>query len=78
MSSITLRGLDHTSTLVLINSKRQTSAGTTSNEGEGYVDINIIPQIALKQVHILKEGATAAYGSDAISGVVNFFNSRRF
>ena len=78
MSSITLRGLDHTSTLVLINSKRQTSAGTTSNEGEGYVDINIIPQIALKQVHILKEGATAAYGSDAISGVVNFLTQDDF
>jgi outer membrane receptor for ferrienterochelin and colicin len=55
MSSITLRGLDHASTLVLINNKRQTSAGTTSHEGEGYVDINIIPQIALKQVQILKE-----------------------
>ncbi|MDC0454351.1 TonB-dependent receptor plug domain-containing protein, partial [Gammaproteobacteria bacterium] len=78
MSSITLRGLDHTSTLVLINSKRQTSAGTTSNEGEGYVDINIIPQIALKQVHILKEGATTAYGSDAISGVVNFLTQDDF
>ena len=78
MSSVTLRGLDHTSTLVLINSKRQTSAGTTSNEGEGYVDINIIPQIALKQVHILKEGATAAYGSDAISGVVNFLTQDDF
>ena len=78
MSSITLRGLDHASTLVLINNKRQTSAGTTSHEGEGYVDINIIPQIALKQVQILKEGATTAYGSDAISGVVNFLTHDDF
>ena len=72
MSSITLRGLDNASTLILINSKKQTSAGTTSNEGEGYVDINIIPQIALKEIQILKEGASTAYGSDAIAGVVNF------
>ena len=78
MSSITLRGLDHASTLVLINNKRQTSAGTTSHEGEGYVDINIIPQIALKQIQILKEGATTAYGSDAISGVVNFLTHDDF
>ena len=78
MTSITLRGLDHASTLVLINSKKQTSAGTTSNEGEGYVDINIIPQIALKQIQILKEGATSAYGSDAISGVVNFLTQDNF
>ena len=72
MSSITLRGLDNASTLILINSKKQTSAGTTSNEGDGYVDINIIPQIALKEIQILKEGASTAYGSDAVAGVVNF------
>ena len=78
MSSITLRGLDNASTLILINSKKQTSAGTTSNEGEGYVDINIIPQIALKEIQILKEGASTAYGSDAIAGVVNFLTYEDF
>ena len=35
--------------LVLINKKRQTHAGTPSDEGEGYIDINIIPEIALEQ-----------------------------
>jgi len=78
MSSLTLRGLDKTSTLILINSKRQTSAGTTSNEGEGYVDINIIPQIALKEVQIFKEGASSIYGSDAVAGVVNFITYDQF
>ena len=78
MSSITLRGLDHSSTLVLINNKRQTAAGTTSNDGEGYIDINIIPQIALREVQILKEGASSAYGSDAIAGVVNFLTYKNF
>ena len=78
MAAITLRGLDHASTLLLINSKRQTFAGTPSHEGEGYIDANIIPEIALKQIEILKEGATSMYGSDAVAGVVNIFTQRNF
>ena len=78
MSNITLRGLDHASTLVLINSKRQTFSGTTSQEGEGYIDTNIIPVIAFEKVEILKEGATSLYGSDAIAGVINFFTYKKF
>jgi iron complex outermembrane receptor protein len=78
MAAITLRGLDHSATLLLINSKRQTFAGTPSNEGEGYIDINIIPEIALKQVEILKEGATSLYGSDAVAGVVNMITHTDF
>ena len=76
MSNITLRGLDHASTLVLINSKRQTFSGTTSQEGEGYIDTNIIPVIAFEKVEILKEGATSLYGSDAVAGVINFLPIR--
>ena len=72
MASITLRGLDHSSTLILINSKRQTFAGTAANDGEGYIDVNIIPEIAIQRIEILKEGATSLYGSDAIAGVINF------
>jgi iron complex outermembrane receptor protein len=78
MAAITLRGLDHSATLLLVNSKRQTFAGTPSNEGEGYIDINIIPEIALKQVEILKEGATSLYGSDAVAGVVNMITHTDF
>ncbi|MGY8793086.1 MAG: TonB-dependent receptor, partial [Gammaproteobacteria bacterium] len=72
MAAITLRGLDHASTLVLINTKRQTHAGTPSHEGEGYIDVNIIPEIALERIEILKDGATSLYGSDAVAGVINF------
>ena len=78
MSNITLRGLDHASTLVLINSKRHTFSGTTSQEGEGYIDVNIIPIIAFEKVEILKEGATSLYGSDAVAGVINFFTYKDF
>ena len=42
MASITLRGLEHSSTLLLLNSKRHTFAGTPSNQGEGYIDVNIV------------------------------------
>jgi iron complex outermembrane receptor protein len=78
MATITLRGLDHASTLVLINKKRQTHSGTPSNEGEGYIDINIIPEIALERIEILKDGATSLYGSDAIAGVINFQTFQQF
>jgi len=78
MSAITLRGLDHASTLVLLNNKRQTFAGTPSHEGEGYIDINIIPEIALRRTEILKEGATSLYGSEAVAGVVNFITHDEF
>ena len=78
MASITLRGLDHSSTLLLINSKRHTFAGTPSNQGEGYIDVNIIPEIAIKRIEILKEGATSLYGSDAVAGVVNVLTQKDF
>jgi iron complex outermembrane recepter protein len=78
MAAITLRGLDHASTLVLINTKRQTHAGTPSHEGEGYIDINIIPEIALERIEILKDGATSLYGSDAVAGVINFHTYHAF
>ena len=78
MAAVTLRGLDHASTLVLLNSKRQTFAGTPSHEGEGYIDVNIIPEIALKRIEILKEGATSTYGSDAVAGVINFITQDNF
>ena len=78
MSAITLRGLDHASTLVLINKKRQTHAGTPSHEGEGYIDVNIIPEIALNRIEILKDGATSLYGSDAVAGVINFQTYKKF
>ena len=78
MAAITLRGLDQASTLLLINSKRQTFAGTPSNEGEGYIDANIIPEIALKRIEVLKEGATSLYGSDAVAGVINIITHKSF
>ncbi len=78
MSSITLRGLDASATLLLLNSRRHTFSGTPSNNGNGYIDANIVPEIAIEKVEILKEGATSIYGSDAIAGVINFLTFKEF
>ncbi|EGG30777.1 TonB-dependent receptor [Aequoribacter fuscus] len=60
------------STLVLVNGKRQTIAAAVANDGSVFVDTSTIPMAALERVEILKEGATATYGSDAVAGVANF------
>ncbi len=73
-----LRGLPPDSTLVLVNGKRRhrSSAITTWSwglaEGAHGPDIASIPAIALKRVEVLRDGAAAQYGSDAVAGVLNF------
>lgn len=73
-----LRGLAADHTLVLVNSKRRHRAavitwlGNGVNDGAQGADISVIPSIALKQVEVLRDGAAAQYGSDAIAGVINF------
>lgn len=73
----TLRGLGPDQTLVLINGKRRhTTALLNINgsvgRGTAAVDINLIPSAALERVEVLRDGAAAQYGSDAIAGVINF------
>lgn len=77
-SNINLRGLGLSSTLVLINGRRQTISGATSNDGSVFVDTSTIPVDAIQRVEILKEGAASTYGSDAIAGVVNFILRKDF
>lgn len=73
-----LRGLPSDSTLVLLNGKRRHRASVIAflgggiNDGAQGADISVIPSIALKQVEVLRDGAAAQYGSDAIAGVMNF------
>ncbi len=72
-----LRGLPPDSTLVLVNGKRRHRAsvipefGGISNGSHG-ADISAIPAIALDRVEVLRDGAAAQYGSDAIAGILNF------
>lgn len=73
-----LRGLPTDSILILVNGKRRHRSGViyeyTSglNLGAHGVDLEPIPSIALKSVEVLRDGAAAQYGSDAIAGVINF------
>ena len=77
-SNVNLRGLGLSSTLVLINGKRQTISGAKAQDGSVFVDTSSIPAIALERLEVLKEGAAAAYGSDAVAGVVNFITKDEF
>ncbi len=73
-----LRGLPPDNTLILVNGKRRHRGAVISFLGGGVSDgaqgpdVSVIPGIALKQVEVLRDGASAQYGSDAIAGVINF------
>lgn len=75
---VNLRGLSSDSTLILLNGKRRHRASVIAFQGGGVndgaqgPDISVIPSVALKQVEVLRDGAAAQYGSDAIAGVMNF------
>ena len=70
-SGISLRGLGTASTLVLLNGRRIAPYGLADDGQKVFADLNIIPMEAVERVEILKDGASAIYGSDAIGGVVN-------
>jgi outer membrane receptor protein involved in Fe transport len=72
-SNVELRGLGAQRTLVLLNGRRIGILGNTTTSA---VDINMVPLNLIERVEILKEGAGAVYGSDAIAGVVNFITRK--
>src|SRR5437870_6256456 len=73
-----LRGLLAKETLVLVDGKRVALGSLNAVGFSGGVDINLIPFPMIDHVDILKDGASAVYGSDAIAGVVNFFLVHKF
>ena len=73
-SSANLRGLGASNTLVLLNGRRVSTHGAKGNA----VDLNSIPFSAIERVEILKDGASAIYGTDAIAGVINFITRKDF
>ncbi|KDA02153.1 TonB-dependent receptor [Hyphomonas oceanitis SCH89] len=76
-SNINLRGLGPARTLVLINGHRQTyHPYSIGEQAQLFVDTNNIPAAAIGRIEVLKDGAAALYGSDAIAGVVNFITNR--
>ena len=76
-SNINLRGLGPGRSLVLLNGRRQTfSPYAIGEQAQLFVDTNMIPSAAIGRIEVLKDGAAAVYGSDAIAGVVNFITRK--
>ncbi len=73
-ATVTLRGLPANNTLVLINGQRVAFDGMAGDS----VDLNSIPTSAIDRIEILKDGASAIYGSDAIAGVINIIMKQEF
>ena len=74
LSAANLRGQGPAATLVLLNGRRVAAHGLTGSA----VDVNQIPFAAIERVEVLKDGASAIYGTDAIGGVINFITRTNF
>ena len=70
-----LRGIGANKTLVLLNGRRLSNNATSTSAGSG-VDLNTIPFAAIDRVEVLRDGASALYGTDAIGGVINFITKK--
>jgi len=70
-ASISLRGLGADATLVLVNGRRVAISAFAESITTNFVDINSIPVAAIERIEVLKDGASAVYGSDAVAGVIN-------
>ena len=77
-AAISLRGFGSDATLVLINGRRVAVSAFAENIANSFVDINSIPVSAIERIEILKDGASAVYGSDAVAGVVNIIMRKDF
>lgn len=76
LNTVALRNLGPTRTLVLVNGRRYVS-GVSVGAGYG-VDLNSIPTASIKRIEVLTGGQSAAYGSDAVAGVINIITHDRF
>lgn len=73
-----MRGIGANKTLILLNGRRLANnalSGTNTSNGAG-VDLNLIPFAAIDRVEVLRDGASALYGTDAIGGVINFITKK--
>jgi iron complex outermembrane receptor protein len=77
-SAVSLRGLSTNSTLVLFDGLRAAYYPLADDGTRNFVDLNTIPDDIIEKVDVLKDGASSAYGADAIAGVVNIKTKRQF
>ena len=78
ISAVSIHGLTSLRTLVLLNGRRIAPYGIGFTGDSVSVDVNSIPLAAIERVEVLKDGASAIYGSDAIAGVINFILRKDF
>ncbi|HEV7351961.1 MAG TPA: TonB-dependent receptor [Brevundimonas sp.] len=77
VAQVNLRNLGLGATLVLVDGQRWTTSAAIAPDGSAFVDLNsLVPTIALERVEVLKDGASAVYGSDAVAGVMNLITRR--
>jgi iron complex outermembrane receptor protein len=77
-SGVSMRGLGKVSTLVLVNGRRIAQYALADAAQQNFTNIDAIPAAAIERIEILKDGASAIYGSDAIAGVVNIILRKNF
>jgi iron complex outermembrane receptor protein len=77
-SAVSLRGLSTNSTLVLFDGLRAAYYPLADDGSRNFVDLNTIPDDIVERVEVLRDGASSAYGADAIAGVVNIITKREF
>ena len=77
-SSVSLRGLSSSSTLVLFDGLRAASYPLADDATRNFVDLNTIPDDIVERIEVLRDGASSSYGADAIAGVVNIITKRSF
>src|SRR5690554_5155418 len=74
-AQVNLRGLGINRTLVLLNGRRVVNGGTGANSS---VDLNMVPVEMIERIEVLKDGASAIYGADAVAGVVNIITRKNY
>ncbi len=77
-ASTSLRGLGPEATLVLINGRRVAPFPVGAGGTTAFVDLNTIPLAAIERIEVLKDGASATYGADAVAGVVNIILRKNY
>jgi iron complex outermembrane recepter protein len=77
-TGVSLRGLNTSATLVLIDGHRMAPFALSDDGQRSFVDISSIPFDAVERIEVLKDGASAAYGSDAMAGVVNVILKKKY
>ncbi len=77
-SAVSLRGLSTNSTLVLFDGLRASYYPLADDGSRNFVDLNTVPDDIVDHIDVLKDGASSAYGADAIAGVVNIITKKQF